>query len=373
MQFSQIPGLPDIKQRLISSVNNKHIAHAQLFFSAEGSASLPLALAYATYINCENKLDTDSCGSCQSCSKYNKLIHPDLHFVFPVSTTKAVPKDALSTSFMKDWRKFLEKHPFGGINDWSSFIAAENKQLSISVDEARNIIKSLIMKSYEAEYKVLIIWLPEFMNLASANAILKILEEPPAKTIFLLVTNNNEKIITTILSRTLKVRIPAFSEDEVKKHLVTFHNADEKKAKQLAWIAEGNINEAIRLVNEVEEDNHEMFREWMRACYRKNNIKDLMQWTETFQTLGRESQKSLLQYGLNIIRETLIFPHSPSLVKLQAEDFKFVEGFSKVLSSEKVEKITALLNEAHYHIERNANAKITFLDVSLSLSSILKT
>lgn len=372
MKFSEIPGLEETKKTLINSVKNKHVAHAQLFFGPGGSGNLALALAYATYINCENKQENDSCGICASCSKYNKLIHPDLHFVYPVTTTKQVTKDPLSHLFIKDWRNFVLQNPFGNLNDWSNFIGAENKQLSISVEEGRNIIKTLVLKSFEAEFKVLILWLPENMNVSAANAILKILEEPPEKTIFLLVTNNQDKIITTILSRTQKVKIRGFRDEEILKTLVGVHKVEEKRAQQLAWLAEGDYNEAMRLMDEVEEDNNQLFKDWMRLCYRKNNIKELVEWSEVFQKLGREAQKSLLQYGLTIIRECLVFRHASDLLKLKEDDFKFVEGFSKVLSEDKIEDITSNLNEAFYHIERNANGKIIFLDTSFNLSAIFK-
>jgi DNA polymerase-3 subunit delta' len=371
--FSQIPGLEDTKRTLVNSVKNNHIAHAQLFLGKEGSANLALALAYATYINCEDKKEDDSCGECPSCYKFNKLIHPDLHFVFPISTTKEITKDPLSALFMKQWRSLVIENPYINISNWSEAIGAENKQLNISVDESRNILKTLSLKSFEAEYKILILWLPENMNASSANAILKILEEPPFKTVFLLVTNNSEKIITTILSRTQLINIRSFSDDEITKNLMLKFQIEEKRAHQLAYLADGDINEAFRLNTEVEEDNHQMFRDWMRSCYKRNNVIELVEWSETFQKTGKEGQKSLLQYGLNTLRETFICRHTANnLLRLQEEELKFVEGFSKVLDGPKIEEISIKINEAYYHLERNANAKITFLDLSLYISSIIK-
>jgi DNA polymerase III subunit delta' len=371
--FSQIPGLEDTRRTLINSVKNGHIAHAQLFHGREGSANLALALAYATYINCENKGEDDSCGECPSCYKFNKLIHPDLHFVFPISTTKEVTKDALSNLFMKHWRNIVIANPYLNLSNWGDEIGSENKQLNISVDESRNILKSLVLKSFEAEYKILILWLPEMMNASSANAILKVLEEPPSKTIFLLVTNNSEKIITTILSRTQLIKIRSFTDEEIKSHLSGKFNLDEKRASQLAYLAEGNMNEAVRLKDEIQEDNHQLFRDWMRSCYKKNNITEIVAWSESFQKIGREAQKHLLQYGLNTIRETFLFKHTGTeIVRLQEDELKFVEGFSKVLNDLKIEQVSHQLNEAYYHIERNANPKILFLDLSLNISSLMK-
>jgi len=372
MRFSQIPGLEETKQSLIKAVKSNHIAHAQLFSGSEGSANLALALAFAMYINCENKQPHDSCGNCASCSKYKKLIHPDLHFVFPVATTKSVSKDPMSSLFMKEWRSFIAENPYGDVNTWANYIGAENKQLSISVDEARNILKTISLKAFEAEYKILIIWLAENMNAPASNAILKVLEEPPYKTIFLLVTTNAEKIITTILSRTQRINIPAFKDEEVKAELISKYSLEEKKAHQIAYLSNGNMSEGLRLMSEVEEDTHAMFRDWMRHCYKKNNIADLIAASEDFQKKGREGQKSLILYGLQIMRECLIFPHARELIRLQEEEFQFVEGFSKIARQEKVEKISAQLTEACYHIERNGNAKIIFLDTSLTISGILK-
>ncbi|MFN3404347.1 MAG: ATP-binding protein [Cytophagaceae bacterium] len=372
MQFSQIPGLVETKKTLMASVQNSHVAHAQLFMGSEGGANLALAVAYATYINCESRVENDSCGTCPSCVKYNKLIHPDLHFVFPVATTKHVPKDPLSSLFMNDWRKFFLDNPYGGVLNWGEFIGSENKQLNISVEESRNIIKNISLKPFEAEYKILIIWLPENMHITAANAILKVLEEPPQKTLFLLVTNNSEKIITTVLSRTQKVKVRPFTDEEVKHYLKEKQGFDDKKATQLAYLSDGNLNEALRLASEIEEDNHQMFRDWMRVCFKKNNVAELMEWMEAFQKLGREGQKSLFHYGLGILRETLVCRYSKDLLRLNEEDMKFVEGFSKVLDEWKVENISKQLNEGFYHIERNANAKIVFLDMSFQISAIMK-
>ena len=372
MLFKDIPGLTDTKNILINSVKKDHIAHGQLFFGAQGSAALALAIAYATYVNCENKKEDDACGECAACVKNKKLIFPDLHFVFPTSTTKEKTKDVSSATFMKEWRAFVQENPYAIMTDWGSYFGGENKQLSISVDESRNIIKTLTLKSFEGEYKILILWLPEMMNASSANALLKILEEPPVKTLFLLVTQDAEKIITTILSRTQMVKIRSFTDEEISEQLQTKKGLEEKKAKQIAYLADGNMNEAYRLVNEIEEDNQEMFREWMRLCYKRDYI-ELVNWTDTFQKLGREAQKSYFQYGLNMLRETLVYRHAGnSLLRLQEHERDFIDKFSKVLDDTKVEIISKSLNEAYYHIERNANPKILFLDLSLTISGLIR-
>ncbi len=376
MLFADIPGQEDTKKTLINSVKKNHIAHAQLFAGKEGSANMAMALAYGMYINCEAQKENDSCGECASCSKFKKLIHPDLHFIFPVNTTKEVPKDAVSALFMKEWRSFLINNPYATIHSWGDTIGTENKQLIINTDDSRSIIKALSLKSFEGEYKVMIIWLPELMKTEGANAILKILEEPPAKTVFLMVSNNIDRLLTTIQSRTQKVMIPSFSDDEVKKYIIEKYSVEDKKATRIAFLADGNMDAAIRLTDEHEtEDNHDMFRDWMRLCYnlykKTNNLIELNQWTEAFGALGREGQKTMLQYGINIMRETLVFRHTAQqLVRLQQEDLVFVEKFSQTLTDEMIETVSNRLNETFYHIERNASAKITFMDTSFFIASI---
>jgi DNA polymerase-3 subunit delta' len=376
MLFADIPGQEETKRTLINSVIKSHIAHAQLFIGKEGSANMAMALAYGTYINCENRGPNDSCGECASCSKFKKIIHPDLHFVFPVNTTEAVPKDPVSALFMKDWRNFIINNPYANIHSWGEAIGTENKQLIINTDDSRSIIKSLSLKSFEGEYKIMIIWLPELMKTEGANSILKILEEPPVKTIFIMVSNNTDRLLTTIQSRTQKVFIPSFSDEEIKKYLVEKYSVDEKKATRIAFLADGNMDAAIRMTSDTEEeDNHDMFRDWMRLCYnlyrKTNNLIELHQWTEAFGTLGREGQKTMLQYGINIMRETLVFRHTAQkLVRLQQEDLVFVEKFSQTLTDDMIEAVSNRLNETFYHIERNASAKITFMDTSFFIASV---
>ncbi|WMJ75277.1 DNA polymerase III subunit delta' [Cytophagaceae bacterium ABcell3] len=360
-----------IKKTLISSVQNNHIAHAQLFAGQNGSASLALALAYATYINCENKTEHDACGQCPSCLKINKLIHPDLHFIFPVNTTKTVTKDATCTTFMKDWRQFLLENPYNTLSGWGQHIGAENKQLNISADEARNIIKTVSLKAYEGEYKIMIMWMAEQMNVTAANAILKILEEPPEKTVFLLISGDLEKILPTILSRAQVFRIPPFSDQEISSHLVNELNIEQNKAEQVAYLADGNLNEALKLLSDLNEDNLGQVSNWLRSCYKKD-FAELISRAESFHKLNKDSQKGFFQYSLNIIRESLVCKYaSEDFLRLKEEDLNFIVNFSKILDHHKIDKLNKEFNEASFHLERNASPKIVFLDVSLSVSSIL--
>ncbi len=400
MRFSAIKGLAETKRFLLGSLRKNHIAHAQLFLGPEGSANLAMAIAYVTYLNCENR-DNDACGVCAACQKMEKFIHPDVHYVFPVSATKTITgKDVVSDSFLKDWRQFLSQHVYGSLSDWSYSFGGENKQLNISKEESRNIIRKLSLKAFEGNYKAVIIWMPEFLHPAAANGILKILEEPPEQTIFLLVAHDVDRLLPTILSRTQLVNISAFTDEEIARTLVEKNylpeHISEEQIGQVAHMAEGNLTEALRLLNDAKAPSHRMFHEWMRLCY-KNDIMHLagestffqqhgldnkkVSWMEYFGKMGKESQKSFLRYGLSMMRETLMVyvvsevagePEQATmgLQRLYGDDLKFVTNFSKVMNFDKVERITHLLNEAYYHLERNASAKILFMDLSLKLSDI---
>jgi len=373
MRFADILGQEDLKNTLVGSIQQNHLAHALLFHGPQGSANLALALALATYVNCTDPTPTDACGRCESCLKMQKFIHPDLHFAFPVSSTpKITGSDVVSKSFLKEWRSFLETNPYGTEKEWSSHFGGENKQLNISKEESRQIIKALALKAFEGRYKVMLIWLPEFMHNAAANGILKILEEPPERTLFFLVTHNREALLTTILSRVQQVTVPPFADAEVKTLLSQNYQVPERLAEQLAYLANGNLNEALKLRDEVEDDSHEFFRQWMRYCY-SWDFKALVGTADDFHKFTKMVQKSLLAYGLTIMRETLLahYQHQ-DLLRLAGKDQEFVQKFGQVMDPEKVSQISALLNEAAYHLERNASPKITFLDVSLQIARVLR-
>ena len=374
MLFAEIKGLDEVKQKLIESINSNHVAHAQLFLGKQGSPNLPMALAYATFLNCTDRQPTDACGVCASCVKMNKYIHPDFHFAFPVSSTKTVAsKDAHSTNFLKDWRKFLLENPYGTASEWSVRFGGENKQLNISREESRQIIRSLSLKAFEGTYKIMLIWLPEFMHETAANAILKILEEPQEKTLFLLVANDAERLLTTILSRTQIVKIRAFSDHELKTILASQDGLDEKKAGQVAHLSEGSLSKARQIAAEVEDDSHGMFRDWMRLCF-TNDYSKMVEWSDLFQKMTKEAQKSLLQYGLHIMRETLVVGTAThDIMRMQGEESTFVQNFEKVMNFDKTEQIAGKLNTSYFHLERNANPRILFLDLSLGIAKILRS
>ena len=367
------------------------VAHAQLFVGPEGSANLAMALAYATYLNCDDRQPDGGCGSCAAGAKMNKYIHPDFHFVFPVSSTKNISgKDVVSDSYIQDWRDFLHEHPYGDLTDWSAVFGGENKQLNISKEESRNIIRKLSLTAFESRYKVVIIWMPEYLHPAAANGILKILEEPPEKTVFLLVAQDAERLLPTILSRTQILTIRAFTPEEVEAFLrtqVSGTSSDEERIRQAATLSEGNLPYALKLYHEVKEDHPQLFQDWMRQCYARDYAA-LVALTDDFQKLGKEGQKRLFYYGLTMMREVLIalavdthgnageetlIAQEKQLIRVQGNTLSFVANFSKVMNFAKVERMTQLFNEGHAHLERNVNPKMIFLDTSLTIAQSLRS
>ena len=372
MRFSEIIGLEETKKQLVTAVKENHVAHAQLFFGQEGSANLAMALAYSTYVNCENPSENDSCGECPSCQKIDKLVHPDVHFVFPVSSTKKITgKNVVSASFLTEWRSFALSNPYGNIEDWTNTYNTDNKQSNISKEESRNIIRDLSLKAFDAKYKIMLIWLPEYMHVTAANGILKILEEPAENTLFLLVTQDYEKLLTTILSRCQLFKIPAFSQEDIVKYLEKEQNLVNGNAKQIAALAEGSISKAVQLMDKVEDDTHVMFRDWMRLCWIRN-FAELSAMNDKFSSINKTGQMMLMQYGLNIMRESLMSNMGVSdSQRLNAEEAEFVQKFGTALSLTALENISKELNKGHYHISRNANTKILFMDTSLSIGRIM--
>ncbi len=374
MLFSDIYGLTDIKQALTNSVKQNHVAHAQMFIGRKGSANLALALAFATYVNCENTVENDACGECDSCKKMEKHIHPDVHFVYPSYKKSGKEVDNHKTFLQKTWREFLIASPYRVEFDWAETIQADNKQCIISVDNARYIKQFLSLKSFKGGYKIVLVWMPEKMNIPAANAILKNLEEPPEKTLFLLVTSDIEKNITTIISRCQSVQIPPFSDVEVTTFLESKMQLLPEESGRIALMADGDLHEAIKLIDHNNSDEVEAyFQTWMRTCYGMKFdilVKDADKYSKT----SKDAQKMLFQVGLNTMRNILLMHGEvQDLIRAQEEDKQFVQKFSVVVTREKLENIVPLLEEAYYHIERNVNAKIVFLDLSLSISKIFKS
>jgi len=374
MRFKDIHGLESTKSLLLSGIKNNHVAHAQLFAGKTGAPALSMALAYSTYLNCQNPSEQDACGQCPSCSKNQKHIHPDVHFIFPVGSTKDVTaKDACSQLFLKQWRQFLLTTPYGSIQDWSAMYGGEGKQALISTKEKTAIINALSLKAFEGKYKIMIIWLPELMHQNAANGILKVLEEPPDNSIFLMVSEQPERLLTTIISRTQRLNIPSFTDQELSDHLVSVHGIEQGRAKQLAHLSDGSLRAALFLSAQVEVDNHEHFTQWMRLCHQRQ-MGELVDKAEEFSKHTRGGQNTYLQYGLSMLREALVSTSSThdELLRVEGTEKIFAQNFGKALSVDQIQQMADLLSEASYHIERNINAKLLFLNLSINLSKAFR-
>ena len=373
MRFSDIPGLEAEKTVLRNAVKNNHVAHAQLFYGLSGGGGLPLALAYATYLNCENPTDGDSCGACPSCLKMDKHIHPDIHYIFPkAGKQKEADNSNVSADLLATWRKFLLEQPFADLQDWAEFSGLGSKQLSISKDDSKHIIKTVALKAFEAKYKVMLIWIPETMNISAANTILKVLEEPPTQTIFLLVSNDYEKLLTTIISRTQLFKVPGFDEQDIMAYLAEKLAIEDTLAGQAARVAQGSMRAAIKISGQVEDDSHQLFRDWMRECWTLD-ILNINKRMRAFNDLNKSTQKTLILYGLNMLRESLVYQLADrEPMAGSEEESSFIMKFAKSVDATKLEQLAGILNTMHLHLERNGNAKIIFLDSSMQISSVLR-
>lgn len=384
MKFADVIGKQEVKSRLIHSVLEGRISHAQLFSGQEGGAGLAFALAMACFIHCEQRSESDSCGVCPSCIKYRKLVHPDLHFSYPV-VTSAVTKDRSprSTDYIIQWREALINNPYLDLNEWYGSMGVENKQGFMSVEESADILRKLSLKSFESKYKIQIIWLPEKMRVDASNKLLKIIEEPSDNTVFLLVTERIEQILPTILSRTQLVKIPAPSVQELSESISIKFQKDQKTARRIAKLANGKINTAFVLASDGEQDLRveNDFISWMRLCYNpflerdgKFAWNDLTNWIEQMAKSGREYQKLFLVFCQEASRECMLVNHGdPGMVRFDDEVIPNFSKFTRFIHSGNIKEINDILNKAHYAVERNANPKILLLDLSFRMHRLLNT
>ena len=367
MQFKEIVGQEAIKQRLINSINENRVSHAQLFLGPAGSGSLALAVAYAQYLACEDKSPDDSCGVCPACRKYQKLVHPDLHFSYPFF---AKHKEDTAITFIEQWRGAFLENPYLSLDNWRNYLEAENKQANINIAECHQIIKKLSFKPFESAYKILILWLPEFLD-KQGNALLKIIEEPQPNTLFILVAENQDQILNTILSRTQLIKIPALGYNDIKNHLITVHQQTESAAAEIAYLSNGSLSETLALLQHENKGYHALFVQWLRLCF-GNKGAEVIPFTDQLAKMGRENQKNFLRYGVNFIRECcLLLSGAGSLVHLPAQELETAQKMTNVMGLDAASAIITELEKAHYHIERNANPKILFLDVSLQIIKVL--
>jgi DNA polymerase-3 subunit delta' len=375
MNFSDIPGQTETIGRLLRSVKEERVSHAQLFTGPEGCGSLALVLAYAKYINCENRTPVDSCGTCKSCVKYDKMIHPDLHFVFPVVKGKKAT-EPVSDNYICEWREFVRKSPYFSINNWFESIDVGNAQGMIFASEASEIIKKLSLKTFESDFKIMIIWLPEKMHNATANKLLKMIEEPPEKTLFLLVCEEYDKVIPTILSRCQLIKIRAFTNDEIKSYLRSTYGTTEIKASEIARVANGNILRAIELcVSDESSAIHlDSFRRLMRFAWKRDVI-SIIDWSEEMAGTGREAQKNYFLFALRLLRENLMLSLQQlqnNIVFLAGDEADFSEKFHPFINKNNIYPLVDEFNLAYSHIEANGNAKIVFLDLGLRVTKLIR-
>lgn len=374
MLFSDIIGQQQVKQQLLRTAIQGRISHAQLFLGESGYGVLALALAYAQYINCKSRTPEDACGTCPSCIKYKKIAHPDLHFIFPVASTKEYTGSVTSKTFISEWRSLLQSNLYFDLADWYNQINIENKQGIINAEDCNEILRILNYKSYESEYKVMIIWMVERLFHAAAPKLLKILEEPPEKTLFILIGENQDALLSTILSRTQILRIPRIENESLLGYLVNECGCEEGRARQFVLNSEGNLIKASRLISEDEsrDYNFQQFKNWMRMCYAKNLV-DVSSWVSEIATIGRERQKAFLIFALNLVRNCFIKAYMPNQInKLEPAEIDFINKFSPFIHHQNINQLVEELQSAMYYIERNANAKMVFLDASLRVILLLK-
>ncbi|WPR72290.1 DNA polymerase III subunit delta' [Flavobacterium sp. NG2] len=379
MLFSEILGQEHIKNHLTQSASSGRIPHAQLFVGPEGSGTLPMAIAYAQYILCNNQ-NGENTGENAACNlKFDKIAHPDLHFAYPTVTTNEIKKNPKSIDFIADWREFILQQPYGGLFDWYAVLGVENKQGEIRVDDAQEILKSLSLKSYEGGHKIMIVWMADKLNISASNKLLKLLEEPPEKTIFILISENEEDIIQTIRSRCQILHFNGLSQAVIAEALVARENIDPNQAQKIAHQAQGNFNKALHLLHDDSEEFpfEEWFVTWVRAAFRAKKdasaIQDLILWSEKIAALGRESQKKFLEFCIEIFRQALMMNYEAvELVYFEPKVPKFkLENFAPFVNGNNIQDIYNEISEAMYHVERNGNAKIILTDLSIKLTRLI--
>ena len=375
MLFKEIVGNLNTKKQLLEGVKNNRVSHAQLFSGKSGSAKLVLALAYAQFLNCEDKAKNDSCGTCSSCLKYNNLSHPDLHLIIPVLKVNNI-KDPVSDHFIGRWRNFIMDNYYSSLNDWIDSFGVENKtgqQGAIYKHEADNIHKKLSLKNYEADYRAVLIWMPERMNLEVSNKLLKLFEEPPNGTIFLLVSENANQLLPTIVSRLQTIKVSDFTTEDIINHfgenIFSF-----EKAKQLKNLTDADFGKISQILND-NENNLDLFNDfssWMRLSY-KMDVQGISKWVERLATKGRKQQQLFLSYTIKMIRECIIYNFANNnLLKANESELAFLTKFSLFIHEENSILMVEKLEESIKAINRNANAKILFFELSMQMMKFLK-
>jgi len=402
LQFKEIIGQTEVKQQLVELVQHNRLSHALLFLGKEGNGSLQLAIALAQYLTCEkanpkkqipgshislfgeislssNKsvgtpsqqpaTSNDSCGICSSCIKASQLIHPDIHFSYPVVTKKS-GSPPISTDYISEWREFIKNYPYGNVYDWLQFIGAENKQGNITAQECNDIIRQLNLKSFESEYKILVLWMPEYLG-NEGNKLLKLVEEPPPNTLFVLVAENESLILPTIVSRCQLIKIPALETIDVQEALVNRHKTSAEIALQAAGVSEGNYREALQLVQHADEDWQSLLREWLNAILKTGPVAQT-KWVDEISRLGREKQKQFLRYFNHLLEQAIRFKLMGDNIYLPETERDFANRLNRIAGIAQQKAMIEELDKATYYIERNANAKIQFHALTIKLYHIIQ-
>lgn len=367
MRFKEIIGQAALKHKLIGLVKGGRISHTQLLVGPEGSGNLALALAFSQYVNCLNPGEEDSCGTCVSCLKFEKLVHPDLHFTVP--TISPIKK---TNELLANWREAVIKNVYLNDFDWlSSLDSKANKQGNITAEECRDIIHRLSLTSYEAKFKVQIIWQPELL-VKEGNILLKLLEEPPVGTLIIMVGSNTEKILPTILSRAQTIKVPKLSDQEIADALMEHHQCNAQKASDIARLSDGNYNFAISLLQTDHDGYFERYSTWMRSCY-SGKMDELQRWVDEMGDSGREYVKNFIGYTSQMMRAAFIYKYGdPKLLRVNELEMNFIVKFSAFINQDNLGHILHSLDDAVVHAERNANVKILFLNLSLYIGGQLK-
>jgi DNA polymerase-3 subunit delta' len=374
MRFAEIIGQEDVKMRLIRSAKEGRISHAQLFLGPEGGGAFALAAAYIQYILCEKRSGSDShqddsCGSCAPCLKIAKLSHPDVHLSFPVILSESKTSDGLIAEF----RERILETPYMNYRYWLDSIEGNNKNGVIGVDESAGILHKLVYKAYEAEYKFMLVWMAEHMNTQAANKLLKIIEEPPEKTVFILIAEDTEEILPTILSRCQVVKIPRLPDEHIENALVEKGFSNKEEAKSIATLAEGNFWEAQKQITQLEENLERLdtFRQWMLFCFKKD-VPGIIQFTDDLSGGGREKLKILLSYSLNMFRQSIIANYGGNeMVHLRGNEREFIVKFANYIHGSNIIELTEAFDKAYYYLERNGNPKIVMFDLSLTAMKLI--
>ncbi|HBB58115.1 MAG TPA: hypothetical protein DCZ87_05520 [Chitinophagaceae bacterium] len=373
MQYHQVIGQESLQAQLSELVQQNRLSHALLLLSKEGSGALPLAISFAQYLVCEtvaSKGGNTPCGTCPACHKATQLIHPDIHFSYPTVTKKTGEKP-IATDFIAEWRSFIQLNPYGNLFDWIEMIKSkENSQGKITSEECNDIIRKLSLKSFESPWKILIMWLPELMG-NEGNKLLKLIEEPPVNTLLMLVSENESQLLPTIVSRCQLIKVPALQTATIEKALIERNNTPAALAAQLAPLSEGNYREALQLVQHAEEDWQLLVRDWLNAILKTGPVAQT-KWVEEISSLGREKQKQFVRYFIHLLEQALHLRIRGSEHLISEKERDFAERLNKIAGIEQQEAMVGELDQAHYQIERNANAKILFHALTIRLYHIIQ-